>query len=229
VNHYDNPTSFTIIANRLESITLDAKSCVPIWNNYLRTPDYDIVAVYAHKLANIDIDIEIASRNLRLTNLIAVPETQRQTWINIIKQREAGEPYIFGHTEMDASAISALDVGANPDSLDKLLIARTKTMNDCMTMLGINNANMDKKERLVTEEVSANDEQVDAMLNIALESRLEAVEQINDMFGLDISVRPSTQAEKSDSPFYDGGVLDENGPMMEVDEDEDNGDVHGND
>lgn len=195
INHYDNPTEFTPIANRLSVPKMGPQECVPIWNNYLRTPDFDVIAVYAYKLASIDIDIEIAADNLRQTNVVAVPEGQQQTWVNIIRQRKMGEPLIFGNAELNTDAFMQLDVGGNPDSLDKLLIARTKVMNDCMTMLGIDNSNMDKKERLVTDEVNANSEQVDSMLNIALTSRREAVEQINALFGLDVSVDPATGGE----------------------------------
>lgn len=196
VNHYDNPTSFTVIANRMDRVKLQAGTeCVPIWNNYLRTPDFDIIGVFAYKLASIDIDIEMSADNLRQTNIVAVPDGQRLSWMNLVRQRKMGEPTIFGHSELDVSAMTSLDIQGDPDALDKLLIAKTKVMNDCMTMLGIDNANVDKKERLVTEEVTANHEQVDSMLNIALKSRREAVDQINDVFELDIKVDPATGGE----------------------------------
>ena len=43
-------------------------------------------------------------------------------------------------------------------------------------------ANTDKKERLITDEVTANDEYVDLNLNIFLETRKEACKKINEMF-----------------------------------------------
>jgi len=55
--------------------------------------------------------------------------------------------------------------------------------------LGLNNANQDKKERLVTDEVSANDEQVMASRNIHLKARKTAADKINKMFGLNINVK----------------------------------------
>jgi hypothetical protein len=57
-----------------------------------------------------------------------------------------------------------------------------------MGMLGINGANQDKKERLVAAEVGANDEQVQASRNVALNARQFACEQINQLWGLNVSV-----------------------------------------
>jgi len=78
----------------------------------------------------------------------------------------------------------------HPDSLPKLLIARSKMWNDCMTLLGINNSNQDKAERLVAAEVGANDEQIAASRAVSLGARTQAAEQINRMFpDLNVSVR----------------------------------------
>jgi hypothetical protein len=57
-----------------------------------------------------------------------------------------------------------------------------------MGLLGINNANQDKKERLVAAEVGANDEQVQATRNIALNARQQAAERINKLYGLSVEV-----------------------------------------
>ena len=64
-----------------------------------------------------------------------------------------------------------------------------------MTFLGINNANMDKRERLVDDEVQANNEQVKACEDVMLKAREDAVKRINEMFGLKISVRRRNLSE----------------------------------
>ena len=74
-----------------------------------------------------------------------------------------------------------------------------------MGLLGINHANQDKKERLVSSEVGANDEQVDAMKNVALNSRQRAAKQINDMFGLSVSVDYFKEPEPEPVPAADAG------------------------
>jgi len=190
VNWYDNPTAFTIMGTGLQqTIRLTDKECVPIYGNALRTPDTDVVNLYAMKLANLDRTIELNIKNLRYTKVVTVDESQRLTWANLMRKIEQGDPFVLGTTSLDLGQVQALDVGAHPETLPKLLEAKAKMWNECMGLLGLNNANQDKKERLVSDEVSANDEQVQASRNLHLKARKAAVRQINKMFNLNINVR----------------------------------------
>ena len=62
-------------------------------------------------------------------------------------------------------------------------------LNEVFTDLGINNANMDKRERMVANEVEANNEQVKASEDVMLKAREQACKEINRIFGTNISVR----------------------------------------
>ena len=62
-------------------------------------------------------------------------------------------------------------------------------LNEVFTDFGINNANMDKRERMVANEVEANNEQVKASEDVLLKVREEACKNINRIFNLDISVK----------------------------------------
>ena len=62
-------------------------------------------------------------------------------------------------------------------------------LNEFFTDIGVNNANMDKRERMVANEVEANNEQVKACEDVLLRSREEACKQINRIFDLNISVK----------------------------------------
>src|SRR5690606_31619781 len=76
----------------------------------------------------------------------------------------------------------------NPDHIEKLSIVRARLWNECMGLLGINNSNQDKKERLVSDEVKANDDQVSSSRRVNLNARQDAAEHINSVYGLNISV-----------------------------------------
>ena len=192
INWYDNPTAWTIMGTGLqENIRKTEDECVPIYGNALRTPDTDIVNLYSMKLANLDRTIEMTIKNLRVPKIVTVGEEQRLTWANLMKKVEQGDPYIFGTTALDLGAVQALETGAHPEALPNLLEAKAKMWNECMGLLGLNNAgvNQDKKERVQAAEVSANDEQVMASRNIHLKARKYAVDKINEMFRLNINVR----------------------------------------
>jgi hypothetical protein len=178
-NHYDNPVSFRVTGNTMINKTLSGNDCVPIWSNYMRMPDLDIVLLYSKRLADLDRTIEINSKNLRKSKLVIADENQRLSWQNINRQLEEGVEVIYGTSALDSTQAQVFDFGADPVGVVNLQIVKSKMWNECMTMLGINNANQDKKERLVANEVDANDEQVFATRAISLNARRAACEQIN--------------------------------------------------
>ena len=180
--------------NALEGLRKDPQ-CVPVYPNYMREPDLDIIYLYAGKLAKFDRSIEITADNMRKTKYINAPENERLSWLNIIKQIGEGVDGIFGTQGMDMSQVQVLDLGADPLTLPNLQIGKSKLWNEAMNMLGINNANQDKKERLVAAEVGANDEQVQAFKNNALNARRIAAQKINKLYGLNVTVDFHTDAE----------------------------------
>lgn len=214
-NMIDDPTSFYVTGNQFITKTLSAMprvetvidpvtkesvtkllppECVPIWSNYLRVPDLDIVLIYANKLAEIDRTIEINLKSARRTKVGVSNENQRLSMVNINRQIDEGQAFI--QTSMDpGEIIQALDFGVEPDSIEKLSIVRSRLWSECMGLLGINNANQDKKERLVAAEVGANDEQVDAMKAVNLNARKMAAEKINALYGLNVSVSFQSDVE----------------------------------
>jgi len=217
LNWYGQPTSWNVIGNGLQqNFTLTDDECVPIWGNALRTPDTDIVSLYAMKLANLDRTIELNVKNLRYSKLVTVSEEQRLTWANVMRKIEQGDPFIMGTSALDIGAVQALDVGAHPEVLPKLLETKSKMWNECMGLLGLNNANQDKKERLVSDEVSANDEQVQASRNLHLKARKQAVENINRMFNLNINVKFDDMVDTTIPSTGEAPELDSTAPKMKV-------------
>ena len=64
-------------------------------------------------------------------------------------------------------------------------------MCEFLTLMGLNNsnANNNKKERLLVDEVNVNNGEILMNLDVDFKNRLEACERINKRFGLNISVK----------------------------------------
>lgn len=62
--------------------------------------------------------------------------------------------------------------------------------NRILTRLGYNNENVEKKERLLVDEVNSNNEVVDSFYTTRLKCEKEAFDQINKMWGYNIIVKP---------------------------------------
>lgn len=197
IDYYDNPLSFNVSGPSFNSRDLRAAGkdpeCIPIWANMLRVPDLDIVMLYATKLANLEMTIEINTASARRTKVIAVPENMRLSAAQVIKQINEGVP-VIEITPAMGEVLTALDLGVEPRTIIDLSVLRQRIWADCMTLLGIDNSNADKKERLVSAEVDANNDQIQSSRNVALNSRKYAVEQINKRWGLEIEVEYNEEA-----------------------------------
>lgn len=71
---------------------------------------------------------------------------------------------------------------------DELLLALSKISNMFDTEIGIPNANIDKRERLITDEVNANNFETMSKCALWLDTLNRDIKKTNEMFGLDISV-----------------------------------------
>lgn len=186
----DNYQHFRVYGNAYTPVKpLHLDFCVPVWANDFRVPDWDIVLIYASRLAEIDTTLEINTKQARRTKIITVDENRRLSYDNIVKQIDEGNPAIKVTEDiLKDNAIQALDLGVDPDAITNLHIYRRRVWDELMGALGINNANTDKKERTNADEVNANNDQVAAVRFANLHARKFAVAQINDKFGLDIDV-----------------------------------------
>jgi hypothetical protein len=93
----------------------------------------------------------------------------------------------------------------DPTSIINMHILRTREWSECMTMLGINNANQDKKERLTAAETAGNDDVIATIRATNLATRQFACEQINAKFGLNVSVDYTTDMKTAELKDVSGG------------------------
>lgn len=167
--------------------TLNESDSVIIWNNYLRQPSVLDVKMFAKRLYNLDRIIDVNANAQKTPVLVQGTEKQRSTLINLYKEFDGNAPFIFGDKNLDLNSLRAISTNA-PYVADKLYQLKTQIWNEALTYLGISNLNIQKKERMITDEVQRNQGGTIASRYSRLESRREAVDKINRMFGTDISV-----------------------------------------
>jgi hypothetical protein len=160
----------------------------------MRIPDWDIITVYARRMANIDRTLDINIKQLRHPKILKTTTNSSLSIRNLSRQIDEGVDAI----EVDTSsldpldAIEVLDMGIDKDQLLNTHIFRTREWAECMTLLGINNANQDKKERLTAAETAGNDDVIATIRETNLKSRRIACDQINKKYGLNVSVDYTT-------------------------------------
>lgn len=166
---------------------LKYNNSVIIWNNYLHGNSILDVEMFARRLYNIDRIIDVNANAQKTPVLLQGTEKQRLTLLNLYKEYDGNAPFIFGDKNLDLNSLKALSTNA-PYVCDKLYQLKTQIWNEALTYLGISNINIQKKERLITDEVTRNQGGTIASRYSRLESRRQAVEKINEMFGTNIEV-----------------------------------------
>ena len=216
LDYQNNPTGFNVIGNNFTSVSVSAirdtelyvetisekvaykiGQGIPIWANKQRTPDIDIVLIYAKKLAQLDRTVEINASNARMPKVVVSNENMNLTMANLSRQIEEGQNNLKVRGNVNLEDIKALDLGIDPITILNIDIVRDRQWNKCMTLLGIESANQDKKERLVSDEVTANGDQTSMMRFVNLNERRVAAEKINKHYGLNIEVEYYTDEERN--------------------------------
>lgn len=188
LNVYNLPTEFTAYASNGYNVRLNASEAVLIWNNYAHTPDVQNIYHFCDELWEIEQTARINLKGQKTPILIAGSESQQLTLKNLMMKVDGGEPFIFGDKSMDISGIKVFQTGA-PFLLKDLYEYKQMLWNEALTYLGINNTPQEKRERLLSDEVNANVEEIKASRFSRLNARRQAADQINRMFGLNISVK----------------------------------------
>lgn len=196
--------------------TMQDPNAVLIYNNATRTPDMTTIQYFAERLAELDTTIDINSMNARRNKVVVAGKDTELAMANIMQEVAEGSPEIRVRDSEMIANITTLDLSVHPDMIDRLHVFRGRVMNDAMTMLGIDNANQDKKERLVTEELGGNDDQIARVRSSMLNQRRLAARKLSDILGIPITVDYFVE----DDPSNDPGMATNN---MKVEED---GHVH---
>lgn len=184
---YRIPIDRTAYATNGYQMRLDNQNSVIIFNNYTHTNSMLDVEMYARRLYEIERTIDVNVKAQKTPVLIRATENQRLTMKNLYMQYDGNEPFIFGDKNLDMDGIKVLKTDA-PYVADKLNILKRQIWNEALTYLGIENSNTEKKERLISDEVTTNLGGVEAQRFCRLNARRQAANQINKMFGLNIQV-----------------------------------------
>ena len=160
------------------------KDCVLVMNNWQRVPTAATIELFCQRLAEAE---QVASINIKAQKtpvLIVVDENQRLMMENLYAQYDGNRPFIFGDkNQLSENAIKSISTGAEFVA-DKVMDYKKAIWNEALTFLGINNLSNEKKERLITDEASSNNELINLNLQSMLIPRQEAAKQFNKLFNL---------------------------------------------
>jgi hypothetical protein len=182
---------------------------VYIMNNEMQKPTSATIELFAYRLYDIQRTMEVNLNAQRTPVLIEGDDKSILTLQNAYMQYSGNNPVLFANKNYNISdSLNVLNTTA-PYLLDKLALYKHEVWNECMTYLGINNANTDKKQVVLSPEINANNELVNYYLNCFYSTRERAIDEVNEKFGLDIKLKINKNMEELlDKTFEDMGLND---------------------
>lgn len=172
---------------------------------------YDLIQLYADQMAVCMESFGVNAINSKFSFVFAADnKNMAETMKKMFDQISGGNPAAFVWDKQ------LFDDEGNPrwqlfvNNLKQnyvgndLLQSLTTIEHKFNTLIGFNNANTDKKERLNSDEVNANNEEVRSLSSLWLEEMTDSMKKANDMFGLNLSVK--LREVSNDITFSDGPV-----------------------
>lgn len=187
--YFDEFTHFTYAAATARGGSKRiGEDCVIIPNTSLRNSIMPLIERYASLLAHADVTLKMALVNLRAVDTFsaedgAVAESIKSYYNDVYEGKTSciiDDSMVEGIKNIASSHSGSIGVS-------EAIEARNELLRSFFAEIGVNYSR-DKKERMVVDEVSSNNQMLLLNINDMLNQRKDACEQINDVFGLNVSV-----------------------------------------
>lgn len=193
LNYQNEPISYSANANGYTKTFLKDE-IVLIRNNPLEIPTSEMLLNYCLKIAECSNITRINLQAQKTPILVVCDDKDLLTMKNLYKDYEGNIPVIFGDKNLNFENLKVLKTDA-PFIIDKISDYKVILKNELLTNLGIDNTNIDKKERLITDEVNSNNKEVEINRNVMLNERKKACKLINKKFNLNVNVSINIEYE----------------------------------
>ena len=165
---------------------------VIMYDNEARIPLYPFITESAQRLALIKRTMDINISQQATNRFWKVPEEKMLTLKRTLDQVDSNVEIIIAYDDLDLDEIQQV-LNPAPYVADKLNEAKHEEWSEFLEVIGITSLAVNKKERLITDEVFTSMGGTIASRFNRYESRRKAVDEINKAFGTNIEVG-----------FYDG-------------------------
>lgn len=194
IDVYDNPTKFSIANHHIikTDYTIGINGELIYIDRFkgMFSSAYPLLLHYAVQLATLDQSLNTALINSRVAFMFRASNNQElQSYKLMYDEISQGKPAVFLKKGMDDDGSSVLFNNVqNMYVGNELLLTKRQLMNEYLTVIGINNANTDKRERLNADEVHANDIELGTTIHNWLNSLKESIDKVNHLFDFNIVV-----------------------------------------
>lgn len=212
------PMDRRIIFMNGDGMKFTPENSVIIYNNSMRMADIWIFEQFARRMANMDMAIDINVESQKTMPIIPTTQQQQLTIQNVYNNREINMPYtLVDQNGFNSEALKNALMFDNRKSFtsDLIMQVQREIWSRCLTFIGVNNLNIDKRERTNVPEVNSNLDEILIMRRDRLNQREVACRKLNEIFGWKCSVRYYSDVREvnENGSLYNGDINDLQGTL----------------
>lgn len=154
LNEYNLPVKRNVVFRNNGAIYhKDMTNSVILRANVSGTCIAGVINYFARNIYLINRTIQINVNAQKTPVALTCDDNVRLTYENLLKQYQGNVPVIFGSKDLDLNQLKSISLQA-PFVADKLYQMLTNYWSEFLTFFGIPNMSINKKERLITDEVN---------------------------------------------------------------------------
>lgn len=186
---YGNPVKIEVFstANAYRRV-LNSGEFVIMYDNLDKISLMPIIIQYAERLALCDRTIDINISQQKTPRVWKVPQSQEKTFKDMVNNVDSYIEQILTYNDLGIESVESV-LSPAPFVTDKIQTQKEKLYNEFLRVIGVSSVNIQKKERLITDEIQASQGGSIVMRYNRYEPRLKAVNKINEKWGTDIQLK----------------------------------------
>ena len=163
-------------------------------------PFINYVYDYAYKMNDTSRTIDTTRFHYKNPDIITCKEEVKPTIDRMMSKRAENEEYETVSTGIfEANSVNIIPRNIPANSLKDLTELQDWYFNQFLTLCGFNNnQDVNKKERLLVDEINANNEAIDTNIQPMIEYMQEQLDVVNKVFGTHITIKKMEETKDED-------------------------------
>lgn len=191
-----DPLDNNIVNGSDTGIYVDGKAIL-CRDNLMMYPYINYLFSAADRLSDLHRSIDVVVKHLKKPYIISCKEEEVESITRILEDIDDNLPAIVASRSFGTDSLQVLNTGVSADSISVLWEAFNNEEAYNRDRIGLKNAtNLDKKERLLVDEVNSNEEHTELNLDMRLRARQDFCKIVNQEFGTSISVELRNKEEE---------------------------------
>lgn len=172
------------VVGNLDRVIGEDCSVIFLMDNFIYWNYTELCDVFANKLAMCDSSIDVNLLNSKVAYMVDVPNQKAANEMKQLYDKiNQGEPIVFhGMGNVSERIEVAYNNVKQSYIADAIQTEKRAILNEFMTYIGINNMNIEKKERLLLDEVNGNNSEIMCNMKYVQEMVQRGVDETNKMF-----------------------------------------------